>query len=45
MTLWNMVNALADGFKNLKSVLKKGWTIFQRTLGVLINRNDIMDMD
>ena len=43
MILGNIVNALADGFKNLKSVLKKGLTIFQRTPGVLINTNDIMD--
>ena len=43
MTLWNMVNALADGFKNLESILKEGVTIFQRTPGVLININDIMD--
>ena len=40
-----MVNALSDGFKDLKSVIKKGLRIFQITPGVLINTNDILDMD
>ena len=43
VTLRNMVNAVTDGFKYLKSVLEKGVTVFQRTPGMLINTNDIVD--
>ena len=34
---------MTDGFKYLKSVLEKGVTVFQRTPGMLINTNDIVD--